>query len=141
MGIHIHGGKNNVVENNLFVGPQFLLAYDDAVSGRTPDMQGFSRGNRFCRNIIVDCKQQVLHRYTDWNERTVAQSDDNLFFNTPDAAAYLDGRRKAGFEINSRIADPLFVAPDRGDYRLQPDSPALKLGFQPIDFDRIGPRQ
>jgi hypothetical protein len=33
-----------------------------------------------------------------------------------------------------------FADPARGDYRLQPDSPALRLGFQPIDFDRIGPR-
>ena len=37
------------------------------------------------------------------------------------------------------MADPLFVDPDKDDYRLKPDSPALKLGFQPIPVDKIGP--
>jgi hypothetical protein len=35
--------------------------------------------------------------------------------------------------------DPLFVDIKRGDYRLKPGSPALKLGFKPIAVDRIGP--
>lgn len=46
-----------------------------------------------------------------------------------------------GFDKHSVVADPLFMAPDRDDYRLQPDSPALKLGFFPIPLDRIGPYQ
>ena len=72
-------------------------------------MAGYSHGNRFCRNICVDCKEKVLHRFTDWNERTVAQSDENLFFNVADAPSYLDIHRKLGFESHSIIADPLFV--------------------------------
>jgi len=36
------------------------------------------------------------------------------------------------------VADPLFVAPEKGDYRLRADSPALALGFQPIPVDKIG---
>jgi len=38
-----------------------------------------------------------------------------------------------GFDRHSVFADPLFVDPKNGDYRLQPESPALKLGF--INFD------
>jgi len=38
------------------------------------------------------------------------------------------------------IADPLFVDPDKGDFTLKPDSPALKMGFQPIDVSKVGPR-
>lgn len=33
---------------------------------------------------------------------------------------------------HSRIADPLFADPARGDYSLKPNSPALALGFVPI---------
>lgn len=38
-----------------------------------------------------------------------------------------------GYDRHSVFADPLFVDPDGGDYRLRADSPALKLGF--INFD------
>ncbi|HPM82885.1 MAG TPA: right-handed parallel beta-helix repeat-containing protein [Candidatus Anammoximicrobium sp.] len=61
----------------------------------------------------------------------------------PDAAQTLDwdGWRRQGKDEHSLLADPKFVDPAKHDYRLQPDSPALKLGFQPIPFDKIGPYQ
>ncbi|OGV62480.1 MAG: hypothetical protein A3K19_33535 [Lentisphaerae bacterium RIFOXYB12_FULL_65_16] len=43
-----------------------------------------------------------------------------------------------GWDKNSVIADPLFVAPDKDDFRLKPDSPAFKLGFQPVPVEKIG---
>lgn len=46
--------------------------------------------------------------------------------------------REIGKDRHSVIADPRFVDPANGDYRLQPDSPAHALGFQPIPIDRIG---
>ena len=45
----------------------------------------------------------------------------------------------AGADRDSVVADPQFVDAARGDFRLKPDSPALKLGFEPIAFDKIGP--
>ncbi|MBI5767906.1 MAG: right-handed parallel beta-helix repeat-containing protein [Verrucomicrobia bacterium] len=45
----------------------------------------------------------------------------------------------AGLDQHSVIADPRFVDPARDDYRLQPDSPAFALGFQPIPVEKIGP--
>ncbi|MFM8703107.1 MAG: hypothetical protein ACKOHG_04440 [Planctomycetia bacterium] len=47
--------------------------------------------------------------------------------------------RKLGFDTRSVVADPLFVDRDRDDFRLRPESPALKLGFEPIPFETIGP--
>ncbi|MEI6502345.1 MAG: right-handed parallel beta-helix repeat-containing protein, partial [Armatimonadota bacterium] len=44
-----------------------------------------------------------------------------------------------GLDKHSVIADPLFVDAARGNYRLKPNSPALKLGFKPIPVDKIGP--
>jgi hypothetical protein len=46
-----------------------------------------------------------------------------------------------GFDRHSLVADPLFVAPEKDDWRLRPDSPAFKLGFQPIPVEKIGPYQ
>ena len=44
-----------------------------------------------------------------------------------------------GQDQESVLADPLFVDAGNGDYRLKPESPALKLGFEPIPFEKIGP--
>ncbi len=44
-----------------------------------------------------------------------------------------------GLDRHSLVGDPLFVDPDKGDYRLRPNSPALRLGFKPIPLEKIGP--
>ncbi len=49
--------------------------------------------------------------------------------------------RKRGHDQNSLVADPWFVAPEKNDFRLKPGSPALKLGFKPIDLSQVGVRK
>ncbi len=46
--------------------------------------------------------------------------------------------QQLGYDSHSVFADPLFVDPQNGDYRVRPDSPALKLGFENFDMDRFG---
>jgi hypothetical protein len=48
--------------------------------------------------------------------------------------------RETGKDRHSVYADPLFVDPDNHDFRLKPDSPALAMGFEPIDVTAVGPR-
>ena len=69
------------------------------------------------------------------NRIAVGQQSD---LQSADGSAYLDGRRAEGLEANSLAADPQFVDPAHGDYRLKPGSPAWKLGFLPVDLGRIG---
>ena len=38
--------------------------------------------------------------------------------------------RKRGHEKNGAYTDPLFVDWENGDFRLRPDSPALKMGIK-----------
>jgi hypothetical protein len=44
-----------------------------------------------------------------------------------------DAWREKGMDRNSRVADPLFVAIEKDDWRLRPNSPAFRLGFVAID--------
>ena len=48
--------------------------------------------------------------------------------------------RKRGKNAHSKYADPLFVAPEQGNFTLKPGLSALMLGFQPIDISQTGPR-
>ncbi len=50
----------------------------------------------------------------------------------------LDEWRELGFDRNSVFADPMFVDPDNGDYRVKPESPAIALGFENFDMDSFG---
>ncbi len=45
-----------------------------------------------------------------------------------------------GWDKHSLIADPMFVDWKKDDFRLQPDSPAFKLGFEAIPVEKIGVR-
>jgi parallel beta-helix repeat protein len=50
-----------------------------------------------------------------------------------------DSWKALGFDQRSLVADPLFIDPAKDDYRLQPNSPAWKLGFAAIPLEKIGP--
>ncbi|MBM4088548.1 MAG: hypothetical protein FJ276_03850 [Planctomycetes bacterium] len=47
--------------------------------------------------------------------------------------------QKRGENRHSHYADPLFENADQGDFTLRAESPALALGFQPIDLSQVGP--
>ena len=75
--------------------------------------------------------------------------DRNIYYDTrlstgtntpPFATLPFASWQKRGNDTNSVIADPQFVAAEKFDFRLKKTSPALKLGFQPIDLRKVGPR-
>jgi Right handed beta helix region len=45
-----------------------------------------------------------------------------------------------GWDLQSLVADPLFVGWQHDDWRLQPESPAFKLGFKALPIDQMGIR-
>jgi hypothetical protein len=51
-----------------------------------------------------------------------------------------DQWKAKGLDQHSLVADPRFVDPANRNFSLRPDSPALRLGFKPIDISGVGPR-
>jgi hypothetical protein len=106
-------------------------------------------GNRFVRNILCYPKSDAL-LYRPNNLRYPSfECDYNCIWHfgqplgvavpsTPPEKQW-DAWRSLGFDQRSTVADPRFVDAAKDDYRLKPDSPALKLGFKPIPVEEIGP--
>ena len=151
-GLMIHGGWNNVVENNIFAEgatSQIYLANmkpDKYASMKTPAAghPGSMSGNKIRRNIIYYTNPQAcLYRGHSWTDAAAA-AEQNLIWHQD---MPLDMRLKGfswstwlekGQDTTSVVADPKFVDPAGDDYRLRPDSPALKLGFQPLPIEKMG---
>ena len=114
-----------------------------------PETDGPMGGNRFVRNIICYREPQVnlyqANNYLpDQNEcdyNLIWHDGAALRLNLPGIppAQQWEEWQKQGSDMHSVLADPRFVDPDQDDYRLRPESPALRLGFQPIPVEKIGP--
>jgi len=87
-----------------------------------------------------------LEKTEDRRGRAIARAfdaltDRNLYYcaSIPRLSKLFVNKQQAlGSDKNSVSADPLFVDPENGDFTLLPNSPALKLGFKPIDRSVIG---
>ena len=76
-------------------------------------------------------------------DESVIHIDNNLYYTGGNDVLLRNGDsfakwQERGFDTHSLIADPVFVDPSTGDYSLKPESPAPKLGFEPIDTSEIG---
>ncbi len=90
------------------------------------------------RDETEDRRGRELARSTD------ADTDNNIYFCAGEprlGEKMLAKQQGDGVDAHSPAVDPLFVDPADGDFRLKPESPALQLGFIPIDVSMIGLRK
>jgi Right handed beta helix region len=133
-GFHQHYGKDNVVRNNIFA-----LAREEQISrSRAEPHKSFS----FEHNIVYFREGALFGK--NWTGAGFAL-DSNLYWNAAGRPVTFPGGSaqqwvRRGFDRHSLIADPKFRDPDKGDFALVEDSPALKLGFKPFDVASAGPR-
>ena len=76
---------------------------------------------------------------------TCVRSTSNLYWNASGKPVLFGTKSLAewqatGQDKDSLIADPMFVDPEKGDFRLRPSSPAAQIGFEPWDLSAVGPR-
>ncbi len=184
--IHLHNGRDNLVENNIFVDgklqqaefngwtdkqsywtthlPTMIKGYDsvkDQPAWKKMRKMGTApadavlpgglimSGNVFRRNIVYwhDPAAKLFsgrnlpldHNVWDSNLYWNGGAPMRITLGGKDGALDLDGWRAKGQDLKSIVADPMFVAPEKDDYRLRAGSPASRIGFEPIPVKKIGP--
>ena len=136
-GFHQHYGRDNIVRNNIFA---FNGDHQIMRSRAEPHVSFI-----FTNNIVCFDSGDLLG--SNWSNDNY-RMDGNLYWDTRPGAAQTmtfagatwDQWRARGHDANSVVADPLFVPSETADFRLRPESPALKTGFKPIDLSRVGIR-
>jgi hypothetical protein len=158
MAVLIGGGRDNRIENNIFVECKSAVHIDQRGSklvtqgGNTgwtsTDLLARIEQYRYTQppwsvqypKLAAILKDGLEEAKRPWGNEVLR----NLGYRVPRWAHDLGN----GYETSTYLiqqdnlpdADPLFVNPDQGDYRLRPESPALKIpGFQPIPIEKIGP--
>jgi len=126
-----HYGKDNIVRNNVL-----------ACGGKGQIQR--CREDKPCHytaegNIIYGDIEQMLGGVWKSGDWKVGR---NVYWSTAGAPKFTDMDFEAwqtkGNDVGSIVADPLFVDAANDDFRLKADSPALKLGFKPIDLSKTG---
>jgi hypothetical protein len=161
-GIKVHGGQDNIIENNVIVDCHGQQIEYDAIDSRRTGISGrnpahpdtnlwLMTGTRSIGNVFSWKDKKALWiaaRAPKWKQMIV-ESDRNLIWHHghPPAVGLLgkipdDGSwtkwQGMGFDSNSIVVDPLFVDPAHDDFQLRSNSPAFALGFKPIPMERIG---
>lgn len=135
--LHIHYTRNITVQNNIF-------AYGDWTQITRAGVFGTSLPEyTFRRNIVYFKQGRVVGSWNPANRN--CDYDYNLYWNVSGGPLQFGELgwaewRAAGKDRHSLVADPLFVDPEGGDFRLRPGSPAVQIGFEPWDLLDVGPR-
>jgi len=143
MSFKLREGFFRLVENNICVGPT------------PPGLHVWYQGcdDVIRRNIIVNTKGTDIYEFIRCNPTYARQFDYNLFYNykgeptvrlragapSPfkELMSFAEWQAQ-GLDVYSVFANPLFIEPAKGDYRVRPNSPALKLGFKNFPMDNFG---
>jgi hypothetical protein len=132
-------GENCLVEGNAAVGCEWPVHMHMATGCTVRGNLLVSAGN--ARLTFPKCKGFVMEgnvisaagEIRVENPGAVAAWKANLFFS--------QAGRYQGVPEGETRADPLFADPGKGDFGLRPGSPALKMGFKPIDLTAAGPQR
>jgi parallel beta-helix repeat protein len=136
-GFHQHYGRENVIRNNLFAfNQEFQLMRTRA----EPHISFF-----FTNNIVYFDSGRLLG--SNWSNDNY-RMDHNLYYDSRDpdgknmlfAGLPFDQWQQRGHDRHSLIQDPLFLDPATRNFALKSNSPAFKLGFQPLPQKGFGVR-
>lgn len=133
-GFHQHYGRENIIRNNIWA----FNRENQLMRTRAEPHISFT----FERNIVYFDQGRLLG--SNWSGDQYVMKN-NIYFDTRGTNISFAGQlfekwKGAGRDAGSIIADPLFVNASNFDFSLEPKSPALRMGFQPIDITGVGTR-
>lgn len=142
---------------NLFYwedGEPFITRYENILSGgdwRIGEEKGQAPYFARLEEPLLEEKRQELEE-VGWDKKTpggrltrilekwqeAGKPKDVIDFYGIRMTMTIEKWQERGFDQHSVVADPMFVDPEHGDYRVKAGSPALKLGFQNFPMDNFG---
>jgi hypothetical protein len=144
----VGGGRNNTIENNIFV---------DCTPAVHVDSRGLGWAKNYFdgkTNTLIERLNAIPYRQPPWSTRypellTLYEDEPALAkYNRIERNICVGGRwldlldkltdKVVLLKDNLVGKDPQFVDAEKRDFRLREDSPAHKLGFKPIPFEKIG---
>jgi hypothetical protein len=124
-GLKLREGYNRIVTNNIMIN-----------NGLHPHVWYPNSGDVFKHNIVFRAYQPaVMNRAIGVDGHWGKELDFN-FYVAPEKEMRKFTHR--GCDKNSIYGDPMFVNPQKGDFRVQENSPALKMGFVNFSMDKFG---
>jgi len=148
------GGRDNHIENNVFVESEPAIKMDDRCMTSNPVWQGMVRGElKQGIDAIRPEWDLYLRHYPDlasieqyYARGSGVPPEGNVIArNIAVGASWVNSgivipadRALIHFERNLIETDPLFISLQRQNFQLQPDSPAWRSGFEKIPVDKIG---
>lgn len=143
--LYQHFGRENIVRNNIFA----FGGEGEITLCKDQDHNGFVLE----RNILLSHDRPIYRGgYASKLQNRTFQADLNLIWDDSGTAVMgknymgdtrqfsVDQWHELGQDLHSLIADPLFKDAAHCDFTLPSNSPALPLGFHPIDLSTVGPR-
>jgi len=131
-GFHQHYGRENIIRNNILA----FSKLHQIQATRVEEHLSFT----FENNIVYWDTGPLLSGR--WKQIKIKMRD-NCYWNTsgkevkPAGMTFKEWQER-GHDTDSIIADPMFVDAENFDFRLRPNSPALKTGFKPFDYSKAG---
>lgn len=139
------GSSNYIVENNLLVegGLKFREGYHRAARNNLIVSNGFhfhvwqenSDDNVSMHNITTGGYTGNVGLKGNWG----AKCDENFVHRAGQPVGPATKMQQvSGHDAKSIEGDAMFMDAANGDWRLKPESPAIKLGFKPFPLDQFG---
>jgi len=149
LAVAIGGGRHNIIENNVFVDCDYAVGIDDRGAMKVQVWQGMLASMRSGLEEVGYTQPPYSSRYPQLLElepyyargEGVPPAGNKLIRNICVGNWVRGQPEEAWLEVRDNLTqdDPLFVNAAGGDFRLPPQSPALRLGFVAIPIEQIGP--